>query len=237
MQDFSDKVAIVTGAAGALGRASVQHFIEHGARVAAIDISDETLDRAFPKRANDAANMYLTADLTNRDACQAAAQAVHGRYGKVDILANIAGGFIMGEAVHETSDKSWDFLFDLNLRSIMHMAAATVPLMLASKQGKIVNIAARAAVKGGKNMGAYCASKSGVMRLTESMAAELRDQGINVNCIMPGTIDTARNRSDMPNADHDKWVDTADIARVIGFLASSHASAVHGAAVPVDGLS
>ncbi|MEM7255125.1 MAG: SDR family NAD(P)-dependent oxidoreductase [Pseudomonadota bacterium] len=237
MSQYSDQVAVITGAAGALGRAVVAHFQRGGAKITAIDISTETLDRAFPERASDSDGLYLPADLTDRDACQQAAQAIQDRFGRIDILANIAGGFIMGEPVHGTSDKTWNFLFDLNVRSVMHMAAATVPLMLPNERGKIINIAARAAVKGGRNMGAYCASKSGVMRITESMAAELRDKGINVNCIMPGTIDTARNRADMPNARHDKWVDPADIANVIGFLSSDAASAVHGAAIAVDGLS
>ena len=237
MTDFSGKVVVVTGAAGALGRACVAHFQSRGAHIVALDINDETLHQAFPERSNDPHGIYLAADLTKRDDCQRALRSVYDRFQRIDVLTNIAGGFIMGEAVHETSDQTWDFLFHLNLRSIMYMAAATVPLMLAAKQGKIINIAARAAVKGGRTMGAYSASKSGVMRLTESMALELRDQGINVNCIMPSTIDTPRNRADMPQATHNQWANPNDIAHVIGFLASDAASAVHGATIAVDGLS
>lgn len=232
---FKDKRVIVTGGAGALGQAVVDYYQSRGARVAILDYSDEILTGAFPVRA--AANLYLSCDLTNRESCQSTVADVVEAFGGVDILCNIAGGFMMGDPVHETSEKTWNFLFDLNTRSVMNMASAVVPHMLKQKDGKIVNIAARAATAGAPTMGPYTASKAAVMRLTESMALELREQNINVNCILPGTIDTPRNREDMPKADHSKWVPTPDIARVIGFLTSDDAIAVHGAGVPVDGLS
>jgi NAD(P)-dependent dehydrogenase (short-subunit alcohol dehydrogenase family) len=143
----------------------------------------------------------------------------------------------MGDPVHATSDKTWDFLFDLNTRSVLNTAAAVVPIMLEKGSGKVVNVSARAGLAGAAAMGTYTASKAAVMRLTESMALELREQGVNVNAVMPSLIDTPRNRADMPDADHSKWVRPADIAEVIGYLASPAACAVHGACVPVDGLS
>lgn len=234
---FVGKNVIVTGAAGALGSATFKYFSSAGARTIAIDYSDELLDRTFPERSNDERNLYVVADLTKRQSCADALEIIRERVSGVDILANIAGGFLMGEAVHETSDETWDFLFELNTRSILNMAAAVVPIMLQNGSGKIINIAARAATKGAGKMGAYTASKAAVMRLTESMALELRQDNINVNCILPGTIDTPRNREDMPKAKFDTWVDPTDIAQVIGFLASDEASAVHGAGIPVDGLS
>jgi NAD(P)-dependent dehydrogenase (short-subunit alcohol dehydrogenase family) len=116
------------------------------------------------------------------------------------------------------------------------MARATVPVMLSAGRGKIVNIGAGAGLNAGARMGAYSASKSVVIRLTEAMAAELKSQGINVNCVLPSIIDTARNRSDMPNADYRTWVHPDALARVIGFLASDAATPIHGAALPVSGL-
>lgn len=232
---FSDKVVVVTGAAGALGQAVAQHFRDRGARLACLDISDEVLEASFPDRSGE--HLYRACDLTHRASCESAVIGILAGTGRIDILANIAGGFMMGDPLHETTDDTWDFLFNLNTRSIMNMAAAVVPHMLGAGSGKIVNVAARAAHAGVATMGPYTASKAAVMRLTESMALELRDQGINVNCILPGTIDTPRNRSDMPDADHSKWVPTADLAEVVGFLASDGARAVHGAGVPVDGLS
>ena len=230
---FEGKTVVVTGAAGALGCAVYEHFMRQGARLVAVDYSDELLQKTFPEPVTN--NKYLAVDLTQRSSCQAGLGSVVKE--GVDVLCNIAGGFAMGEQVHQTSDETWDFLMNLNTRSIINTAAVVVPTMLDQRHGKIINVAARAATQGLASMGLYTASKAAVMRLTEAMASELRDENINVNCIMPGTIDTARNRQDMPDADHSRWVPPAHLANVVGFLASEAAVAVHGAAIPVDGLS
>ncbi|HKI73435.1 MAG TPA: SDR family NAD(P)-dependent oxidoreductase [Pseudomonadales bacterium] len=232
---FEDKVVIVTGGAGALGRAVGRWFEERGARLAIIDYSDEIIDDAYPVR--NPGHLYIACDLTRRAQCHEAVDTIQSSLGAIDVLCNIAGGFMMGQAVHETDDATWDFLFDLNARSVMNMAAAVVPGMLVAGRGKIVNVSARAGREGAALMGAYTASKAAVLRLTETMGQELREEGINVNCVMPSLIDTERNRQDMPGADFSRWVDPADIARVIGFLASDDASCIHGAGIPVDGLS
>jgi len=232
---FNESCVVITGGAGALGQAVTHYFEAAGARIALLDYSDEILDKVFPEKKS--GNLYLACDLTDRDSCKGAADKIIDEFSRIDVLCNIAGGFLMGTDVHETSDETWDFLFNLNTRSILNMSAVVVPTMLEVNRGKIINISARAATHGAAKMGVYTASKAAVLRLTESMALELRDRGINVNCILPGTIDTQRNRQDMPDADHDKWVPVNDIARVIGFLASDDANAVHGAGIPVDGLS
>ena len=157
--------------------------------------------------------------------------------GPIDVLANIAGGFAMGEAVHETSAETWDFLMGLNAHSVLNMARAVVPGMLQHGGGRIINIGAGAGQQGIGQMGAYSASKSVVIRLTEAMADELKHQGINVNCILPSIIDTERNRADMPDADFSAWVSPRAMAQVIAFLASEAAAPIHGAALPVSGLS
>ena len=164
-------------------------------------------------------------------------QAAGQRFGGIDVLCHLAGGFRMGEAVHETSDATWDFLLDLNARTLINIAHAVVPVMLAAGGGRIVTVGAGAAQKGAGRMGAYCAAKASVIRLTEAMSAELREQGINVNCVLPSIIDTPENRADMPQADPSRWVAPAALADVIAFLASDAARAVHGAALPVTGLS
>lgn len=237
MSTFKNKNVIVTGAAGALGCAVANYFSEQGARVAHIDISLELLGKTFPQHTAEKNHLYIAADLTERDSTASAIASTIKTFGSIDVLANIAGGFMMGEKVHETSDSTWDFLFNLNTRSILNTTAVVVPIMLKSGGGKIINISANGAKQGAAAMGAYLASKSAVWRLTESMALELRDKKINVNCILPSLIDTPRNRADMPGADYSKWVPTADIAKVIGFLASEDARMIHGAAIPVVGLS
>ena len=231
---FEGKRVFVTGAAGALGQAVSHYFVKRGARLVALDYSDDLLIDAFPSQIEE--HEYLAVDLTSRVSCnKVLGPSVTG--GGVDVLCNIAGGFIMGEQVHETSDTTWEFLMNLNTRSIINTTSVVVPKMLDQGAGKIINVGARAATQGSAAMGLYTASKAAVMRLTESMAAELRERNINVNCIMPGTIDTPKNREDMPDADHAKWVLPAQLASVVGFLASEEAIAVHGAAIPVDGLS
>jgi NAD(P)-dependent dehydrogenase (short-subunit alcohol dehydrogenase family) len=155
---------------------------------------------------------------------------------RIDVLCNIAGGFRMGQPVHETSDDTWELMLGLNAKSVLNCARAVVPGMLAAGRGKIVNVAALAGLTGKANMGAYIVSKSAVIRLTESMAAELRDKGINVNCILPSTIDTPQNRKDMPEADPKRWVAPEALAEVVLFLASDAARAIHGASIPVAGL-
>jgi NAD(P)-dependent dehydrogenase (short-subunit alcohol dehydrogenase family) len=142
----------------------------------------------------------------------------------------------MGEAVHETSDETWRFLFDVNTRTVLNAVRAVVPHMLERGRGKIVNVGAFSAQRGVGEMGAYTASKSAVIRLTEAMSAELREKNVNVNCVLPTTLDTPVNRAAMPDADPSRWVAAEDLANVILFLASAAAKAVHGAAIPVVGL-
>lgn len=141
----------------------------------------------------------------------------------------------MGFPVHETPDAMFDALYDVNVRSVVNMVRVVVPAMLAAGRGSIINVAAMAAQKGIGNMGAYCASKAVVVRLTEAMAAELGGRNIRVNCVLPSTLDTPQNRAEMPDADASAWVAPADLAQAIVFLASPAARAVNGAAIPITG--
>jgi len=226
---------MITGASGNLGRALAAVFGARGAQLVLVDRRRDRLESTFGPEG--ASHLYVSADLLNPAAVEAAAKAAVDRFGRIDALCNIAGGFRMGSPVHETSDADWNFLFDINARTLLHAARAIVPRMLAAGGGKIVNVGAFAAQKGVADMGAYVASKSAVIRLTETMAAELRAKNINVNCVLPTVIDTPENRKAMPDADPRKWVAPEDLASVIAFLASDAARAIHGAAIPVTGLS
>lgn len=233
--DFTGQVALITGAAGGLGRATAEAFGKAGARCVLLDNNLKGLRDAYgtdrPER------MSIAADLTDETMLMRAVDAALTRFGRIHILCNIAGGFRMGHAVHETPADVWRHMIDLNAGSLINMSRAVVPHMLSKGSGKIVNVAAMGGMRGGARMGAYAASKSSVMRLTESMAAELREKNINVNCVLPSIIDTPANRADMPKADPTRWVEPAALADVILFLSSDHARAVHGAALPVVGLS
>ena len=222
MSEFDNKTVVVTGAAGVLGQAVANIFHTSGARVIGVDVVP--FDAAYETR---------QADLIDPDGVAQVVESVD----TIDILANIAGGFTMGDSVADTSDETWDFMFNLNTRTVLNMVRAVVPRMAERKSGKIINIGARAGLRGGASMAAYAASKSVVIRLTESLADELKEAGINVNCILPSIIDTERNRADMPNANFDQWVAPIALAKVVRFLASEAADPIHGAAIPVEGLS
>jgi NAD(P)-dependent dehydrogenase (short-subunit alcohol dehydrogenase family) len=229
---FANKTVLVTGAAGHLGRVVAQAFGELGANLVLLDM----------KEAQAGSHLFVKTDLRDRESIGAAVRKAQERHGRIDVLCNIAGAFRMGPAMHETPEDDWDFLFDVNAKSVLHMSRAVVPAMLKAGGGKIgggkiVNVGAFAAQRGAANMGAYVASKSAVIRITETMAAELREKNINVNCVLPTIIDTPDNRAAMPKADPGRWVATQDLAAVIVFLASDAARAIHGAAIPVTGLS
>lgn len=233
--EFDNQVVIITGAAGNLGRATAAAFAEAGARRVLLDNNEAGLRAAFGEDRAD--QVSVAADLADPAALARAADLALAKFGRIHVLCNLAGGFRMGHPVHETPADVWRLMIDLNAGSLIHMSHAVVPHMIAAGSGKIVNVAAMGGLRGGANMGAYAAAKSAVMRLTESMSAELREKHINVNCVMPSIIDTPANRADMPKADPTRWVDPRALAEVILFLASDRARAIHGAALPVVGLS
>lgn len=232
------QVVMITGAAGQLGRAVAAAFGAQGARLVLLDRERAVLEAAYGAELCEPQDtLLMPCDLLDAPAVAGAVEEALRGFGRIDVLCNIAGGFRMGEAVHETSDDTWDFLHDINARTVLNAARAVVPCMLRQGAGCVVNVGAYAALRGMAQMGAYTASKSTVIRLTEAMSAELREQGIRVNCVLPSILDTPDNRAAMPGADPARWVAPAALADVIVFLASDAARAVHGAALPVTGLS
>lgn len=227
------RVVMITGAAGNLGRAVARAFA--GEALVLVGQHRDALAAAFG--ADSPRQLLVAANLLDQQQADRAVRAAIDRFGRLDVLCNLAGGFRMGQAVHETSDANWSFLFDLNARTLLNAVRAAVPRMLERGSGKVVNVGAFSALKGAAQMGAYTASKAVVIRLTEAMAAELRERGVNVNCVLPTIIDTPENRRAMPAADPAKWVAADDLAAVVRFLASDAARAIHGAAIPVTGLS
>lgn len=235
--EFQDKVVVITGAAGNLGQAVAGAFASRGAGLALLDISDEGLAATRDQLPQETQVLTLKTNLLEADSVAETINKVMEAYGRIDVLANIAGGFTMGPPLHETPDRDWDFMMGLNARSVFHMARAVIPHMLTQGSGRIVSVSARAAREGKAKMGPYCASKAAVITLTETLAAEHKHAGINCNCILPGTIDTPQNRADMPDADYSKWVPPEALADVVVFLASDAARCVTGAAIPVYGQS
>jgi len=236
--DVSEQVVIVTGAAGNLGQAVGLAFLAAGANLALTDHAEGRLGRIFTDIAGSPEHFLAdSVDATDTGAVESMIAETIDRLGRVDVLVNTVGGFRSGTAVHETSLETWDLMLNLNARSVFIASRAVIPQMLQQGSGKIVSVAARSGLEGGKKNAAYSASKSAVIRLTESMSAELKGSDINVNCILPSIIDTPQNRQAMPRADHRCWVKPEALADVILFLASDAAREVHGAAVPVYGKS
>jgi NAD(P)-dependent dehydrogenase (short-subunit alcohol dehydrogenase family) len=238
MSSLNDKVMIITGASGNLGRAVAARVQALGAKTVLVERSPERLKAAYATLA-DPAQHWLAGgvDLTDPKAVAAMVAEAHRRFGRIDGLVNTVGGYRGGKPVHETDLAEWDFMYDINVRTALHACRAVIPYMLEAQRGRIVNVASRNAFAGSPNYAAYSAAKTAVLRLTESLAGELKTRGINVNCIVPGTIDTPQNRADMPKADFSTWVPPEDLAHVVAFLLSDEARSVTGAAVPVYGRS
>lgn len=236
MFDYRDQVVIVTGAAGNLGGAVARALAEAGATLVLVDHRSGRLERAFPTLAQSGAHeLAAPVDLGESDQVQRMVEGALARFGRVDVLINAAGGYGGGQPVHEAALAEWDRLYTLNLRTALHSCRAVLPSMLERRSGRIVNVASKAALQGGANVAAYSAAKAAVIRLTESLAAEVKAHGITVNCVLPSTIDSEENRAAMPKADPAKWVTADSLAGVILFLASPLARDITGASIPVYG--
>ena len=227
-------VVVITGAFGVLGHAVARIFAARGAQLALLDVTPQPppdLRADFGA----APLVFGGVDLSDMEATRRAMAATAMRFGGIDVLVNIAGGF-RWEKLEDGEPETWDQLYAMNLRTAVVCCKAALPALIERGGGRIINIGAgAAAARAGAGMGAYTASKAGVQRLTESLSEEVKDRGVTVNAILPGTIDTPRNRADMPDADYSRWVAPGAIAEVILFLASDAARAVTGASIPVFG--
>ena len=221
------QVSVVTGALGALGRVVTDAALARGTRVASVDHA--------PTQVPATSNQFELGgvDLTDAAAARKAIDAAASHFGKIHALINIAGGFSW-ETVAEGDPKTWQRMYALNVTTALNASRAAIPHLIVSGAGRIINIGALGALQAGAGMGAYAASKAGVHRLTEALAAEYKGK-ITVNAVLPSIIDTAANRASMPSADFSKWVTPKELADVILFLASDAASGVTGALLPVSG--
>ena len=224
---MNGKIVVITGASGALGQVVVEIALARGATVVAVDHAAKT-PASTPKLLQ-----IGGIDLSDGTQAATAVATAASQFGGIDVLINIAGAFTY-EMIDGGDNDSWEEMHRLNLLTTLNASRAAIPHLVASKSGRIVNIGAIAALQAGAGMGAYAASKAGVHRLTEALAAELKGK-VTVNAVLPSTIDTPANRRDMPSADFSKWVTAQELAEVILFLASDAASAVTGALLPVSG--
>jgi NAD(P)-dependent dehydrogenase (short-subunit alcohol dehydrogenase family) len=236
MIDFKDQVIVITGAAGNLGNAVARSFLEQNGTVCGIDHRKGRMEdlKNFPTKGGKF-YPFEDVDVTDKTGMADLVKKIHNQVGTIDILVNTVGGFSMGESVHELSEKTWGRMMALNVHSFLSTTSAIVPDMIEKRRGKVISIGAKAALRGGASTGAYAAAKAALLRLTESMSEELKKHNIQVNCVLPSTIDTPENRLDMPNSDFSKWVSPDSLADVILFLSSPAANAITGVSIPVYG--
>jgi NAD(P)-dependent dehydrogenase (short-subunit alcohol dehydrogenase family) len=227
--DFKDKVVVIAGGTGVLGRAVVDKFVEAGAKTV---VSDRTLPKEG--RGNPECE-YLMLDALHEESVSQFFADLKARHGGVDIMVDVVGGYAAGQPVNELDLKVFEGQVELNLKSAFLLTKYAIRAMLEKGGGKIVLTASRAAVDKGENSFAYSVSKLGILRLVEAVATENRKHNININAILPSIIDTPANREAMPNAKHEIWPRPAQIARVIAFLVSEDAELISGAAIPVYG--
>jgi 3-oxoacyl-[acyl-carrier protein] reductase len=224
---MQDRVVVITGASGALGRVVVEAAADRGARLALID---HATARGTPRPARIEIGGI---DLAEPGKAKQAIEAAFAHYGRLDVLINLAGAF-SSQAISDGDTATWERLYRVNTLTALNASRAAIPHLLTSESGRIVNIGALAALTAATGMGPYAASKSGVHRLTEALANEMKGT-VTVNAVLPSIIDTPANRRDMPKADFSKWVSPHELANIILFLASPEASAVTGALIPVSG--
>ena len=236
MYDFSNKVVLITGGTGALGKTLTQRFISSGATTIATYLKDENIETNKGQNAINA--QFIKADVTREEQVVRLISAIVERFGHIDILVNSVGGYLGGKSVTDLEEHEWDLMMNLNLKSAFLISKHVIPVMKSSgRGGKIVHISSKTGLKSEGHDSAYAASKSGLIRLVESISQETKELGINVNCILPSVIDTEANRRAMPKADFGRWVKADDLTNVVFFLCSQEAKVITGAAIPTYGLS
>ncbi|MBU1377609.1 MAG: SDR family NAD(P)-dependent oxidoreductase [Alphaproteobacteria bacterium] len=228
---MAGRVVVITGAFGVLGQAVAKAAAGQGARVALLDFA-KAAPAGLPT--GDDVLVLPGVDLTDAVSAGAAMDAVADRFGGIDALLNIAGGFTW-ETLQEGSIGSWPAMYRLNVLTAANACRAAIPHLKRSGAGRIVNVGSSAALKAAMGMGAYAAAKAGVHSLTQALAEELKGDNITVNAVLPSILDTPTNRADMPDANVATWVAPADLAAVMLFLASEASTAVTGALLPVTG--
>ncbi|HEY7573010.1 MAG TPA: SDR family NAD(P)-dependent oxidoreductase [Nitrososphaeraceae archaeon] len=232
--DFSNKVVLITGGTGALGRAITRSFIECNAQVISSYITDSNTEPS--NRQTESRLQLIKADTSNEEQVEKLVSGILAKYGQIHIMVNVVGGYLGIKTVGELEEKEWDKMMTINLKTAFLISKHVIPHMISTKYGKIVHISSKTGLKSNGYDSAYAASKSGLIRLVESLSEETKESNINVNCIMPSIINTEANRKAMPTANFEKWARPDDLSNIVLFLCSEEAKVITGAAIPTYGL-
>ena len=228
MSGFEGRVVIITGASGGLGRSVTKAFLDTGATVVGVSRSiDASL--THPRFVAQAV------DMGTWGGTRTVVDGVAGRFGRIDVLAHLTGGFAGGASVAETEDDVWERMLIVNVRTAVHATRAAIPHMRKAGWGRILAIGSLAALEPAAGIGAYSASKAALVSLVRTIAKENKDAGITANAVLPGTMDTPGNRAAMPKADPSKWIQPDRVAALLVWLASDAAAQVTGAVIPLYG--
>jgi NAD(P)-dependent dehydrogenase (short-subunit alcohol dehydrogenase family) len=227
--NFSKRVVLITGGTGALGRTLVKKFIDSGARTISSYLNEKEAENL--KTANHKVEL-IKLDITKEEQILKVIPILVERFGTIDVLVNLVGG----KNITELGENDWEAMMGLNLKSAFLISKHVIPVMISGKGGNVVHISSRTGLKSDGYDSAYAVSKAGLIRFVESTSQEFKDNNINVNCILPTTIDTEANRRAMPNADFNKWILKEDLANVVLFLCSPDSKVINGAAIPTYGL-
>jgi len=230
MSESDARVALITGASGGLGSAVVPAFLEEGIRVAG-------LSRQWRNRPGAVGFEAVEGDLSTREGAEAVVEETVKRMGRLDMLIHLAGGWAGGAVLEKTEADVWDQMLSMNLMSAVHAMSAVVAVMKKAGGGCVVAVGSRAGVEAAPGMAAYAASKAALHAVVRAVAEEVKDDGITVNAVLPGTLDTAANRKAMPKADHGAWVSPAAISSLLLWLCSEQGREVNGALIPIYGRS
>jgi len=234
--NFKDKIVAITGGTGALGSAVATAFLQAGAKVFVTYRNEQEFDALKASVNSHEALTGIKTNVLDEASVKAMVQQA-ARFGRLDVLVNLVGGYLGGVPVAAMSLEQWNKMIDLNLKSAFLCCKHVLPLMMQQNAGRIINIGSKGGLQGGEGISAYAAAKAGLINFTQSLAAEGKPYNITANAVIPGIIDTPANRQAMPNADFNEWVSPEALSRVILFLASDEAQAINGATIPVFGRS
>lgn len=243
--NFSQDVVLISGGTGALGTVVTKLFVKYSPKAIVItyrstdelenlkrELKVEYGDMIFEN--NKVEFEFEKTDVTREEEVENLLSLIIQKHSKITILVNVVGGYYGGKSIIDTKESDWNRMIDINLKSAFLLTKHVLHYMTRNHFGKIIHVSSITGLRSQGYDVAYASSKAGLIRLVESVANELKDTNININCVLPTIIDTKSNRLSMPGADFTKWIPPQDLSKLMLFLCSENARTINGAAIPLD---